>query len=57
MLSNLNFRITRRNPNRPAKPDKSQPKPDKVVLEAVPKMVPQNANTLFLLGFLQDMGR
>ena len=56
MLSNLSRRITRCNPNRPAKADNSQTKPDEMVPKAVQKMVPQNANTLFLLGILQDIG-
>jgi len=56
MLSNLSRRITRRNPNRPARSDKAQPNPDKVVLKAVPKMVPQNAKRQVLLGFPGVMG-
>ena len=56
MLSNLSRRITRRNPNRPAKADKPLVENDEMVLKAVPKLVPQNANTLILLGILQDIG-
>jgi hypothetical protein len=56
ILSNLSCRITRRNRKRPAEPDSPQPKPDKVVLEAVPKMVPQKSKCPVLLSFLHDIG-
>jgi hypothetical protein len=56
MLSNLSRRITRRNPNRPAKADNLQTKPDEVVPKAVPKLVPQNAKRPVLIGILQVIG-
>ena len=56
MLSNLSRRITRRNPNRPAKADNPQTKPDEMVLKAVPKLVPQNAKPQVLLGILKVIG-
>jgi hypothetical protein len=56
MLSNLSRRITRRNPNRPAKADKPLVENDEMVLKAVPKLVPQNAKRPVLLGILKVIG-
>jgi hypothetical protein len=52
MPSQLSRRIARRDPNRPARPDKSQPEID----ASGPKSGPKNTGGPVIIGFLEDTG-